>query len=177
MQLEQAAGAQSDSQSHMHSHQAASGDSRQPGLQSGIQSEQIAGGSSMPDGMVQQEGAHEAVLAAEDRSSCSMTLVEAAALAASSPGAIVRVPTSTTLSQADQIALRYQNQVGSPTALPNGIAQPEVQLHLILTLHALGAWCSTYTMLVLHHLGRGNAAARHWYGLGVWLSADGLGTA
>ncbi len=40
----------------------------------------------------------------------TMPLVEAAALGASSPGAVVRVPTSTALSQADQIALRYQYQ-------------------------------------------------------------------
>lgn len=39
-----------------------------------------------------------------------MLLVEAAALGAASPGAVVRVPTSTMLSQADQIALRYQHQ-------------------------------------------------------------------
>ena len=39
-----------------------------------------------------------------------MLVVEAAALGASSPGAVVRVPTSTVLSQADHIALRYQHQ-------------------------------------------------------------------
>lgn len=112
MQSEQTAGAQLNSQSHVHSQQAATGDS--------MQSEQTAGSSSMPDGMVQHESTHhESVLAAEDPSGCSMMLVEAAALAASSPGAIVRVPTSTMLSQADQIALRYQNQVSSPTAFPN----------------------------------------------------------
>ncbi len=43
----------------------------------------------------------------------TMPLVEAAALGASSPGAVVRVPTSTTLSQADQIALRYQHQASN----------------------------------------------------------------
>ena len=133
MQSEQAAGAQPHSQSYVHSGQAAGEDSMQSehavsirsgnavtmqsGLQSGMPSEKTAGSSSMPDGLVHQEGTyHEAGHAAADLDSCSMTLVEAAALAASSPGAVVHVPTSTTLSQADQIALRYQNQVRSPVA-------------------------------------------------------------
>ena len=46
----------------------------------------------------------------EESGQGEMLLVEAAALGAASPGAVVRVPTSTVLSQADQIALRYQHQ-------------------------------------------------------------------
>ena len=46
----------------------------------------------------------------EGQDDSSMSVVRAAALAASSPGAIVKVPTSAALSQADQIALRYQYQ-------------------------------------------------------------------
>lgn len=95
-------------------------------MHSGMQSWQAANSNSFPEvqteqdvttagtisGVVQQDGIQD-VHAVGDRSSSSMSLVEAAALAASSPGAVVRVPTSTTLSQADQIALRYQHQVGS----------------------------------------------------------------
>ena len=92
-------------------------------MQSGMQSWQAASGTSFPEvqpepcadsagiasSVVHQDGTQD-VHAAGDCSS-SMSLVEAAALAASLPGAVVRVPTSTTLSQADQIALRYQQQV------------------------------------------------------------------
>lgn len=46
-----------------------------------------------------------------------MLLVEAAALGAASPGAVVRVPTSSVLSQADQIALRYQHQARTWAAM------------------------------------------------------------
>ncbi|KAL0054000.1 hypothetical protein WJX82_002103 [Trebouxia sp. C0006] len=59
--------------------------------------------------MADQSHVYDEEEGADDRG--TMPLVEAAALGASSPGAIVRVPTSTTLSQADQIALRYQHQV------------------------------------------------------------------
>lgn len=126
MQSGQAAAVHTNWQSDDHPQQAAEGDSMQSqhaaSLQSGTQSEQMAGSSSsnLPDGTVQQEGTQQqGVHAAADTTSSSMTVVEAAALAASSAGAIVRVPTSTTLSQADQIALRYQHQVSSPIALPS----------------------------------------------------------
>ena len=96
-------------------------------MQSGMQSGQAASSNSFPDvkteqgvdragivsSVVRQDGTQD-VHAAGDSSSSSMSLVEAAALAASSPGAVVRVPTSTVLSQADQIALRYQHQVRQP---------------------------------------------------------------
>ena len=52
----------------------------------------------------------------EEAGQGQMLLVEAAALGAASPGAVVRVPTSTVLSQADQIALRYQHQARPCTA-------------------------------------------------------------
>ena len=56
-----------------------------------------------------QQG-HAGVADSEGQDDGSMSVVRAAALAASSPGAIVKVPTSAALSQADQIALRYQYQ-------------------------------------------------------------------
>ena len=52
----------------------------------------------------------------EEAGQGQMLLVEAAALGAASPGAVMRVPTSTVLSQADQIALRYQHQARPCTA-------------------------------------------------------------
>ncbi len=70
---------------------------------------------SMADQTAQHSHVRDEEEGADDRG--TMPLVEAAALGASSPGAVVRVPTSTTLSQADQIALRYQHQA-SDTVLP-----------------------------------------------------------
>lgn len=64
-----------------------------------ISQQQVA---EMPEGKGQSQN--------EDAGQGQMLLVEAAALGAASPGAVVRVPTSTVLSQADQIALRYQHQ-------------------------------------------------------------------
>ncbi|KAL0018450.1 hypothetical protein WJX77_012272 [Trebouxia sp. C0004] len=63
----------------------------------------------MANQTAQHRRVHDEEEGSDDRG--MMPLVEAAALGASSPGAVVRVPTSTTLSQADQIALRYQHQV------------------------------------------------------------------
>ena len=67
--------------------------------------------SSMADQTAQHSHVRDEEEGADDRG--TMPLVEAAALGASSPGAVVRVPTSTTLSQADQIALRYQHQASN----------------------------------------------------------------
>ena len=79
-----------------------------------MHSPQAASSSSMSTSMMQladiQPAAIQSANAADD-ASASMTPVEAAALGASSPGAVVRMPTSTALSQADQIALRYHHQV------------------------------------------------------------------
>jgi len=66
---------------------------------------------SMANQTAQHSHVHDEEEGADDRG--TMPLVEAAALGASSPGAVVRVPTSTTLSQADQIALRYQHQASN----------------------------------------------------------------
>ena len=63
----------------------------------------------MPTSMVQPVDTQPA--SAAEAAGTGMPLVEAAALGANSPGAVVHVPTSTVLSQADQIALRYQHQV------------------------------------------------------------------
>lgn len=105
---------QPDTQSDMQPEQAANMHLGMPSLQSassnsfsGVQTEQGAISS-----VVQQDGTQDGHAAGD--SSSSMSLVEAAALAASSPGAVVHVPTSTALSQADQIALRYQHQVRQP---------------------------------------------------------------
>ena len=112
-------------------------------VHAGMQSWQAASSNSFPDvqtgqgattagtisSVVQQDGTQE--VHAVGGSSSSMSLVEAVALAASSPGAVVRVPTSTTLSQADQIALRYQHQVRQPAVH----AQLGVKLLLCLLLY------------------------------------------
>ena len=98
-------------------------------MQSGMQTWQAASSTSLPEvqpergadtagimsSVVHQDGTQD--VHAAGGCSSSMSLVEAAALAASSPGAVVRVPTSTTLSQADQIALRYQHQVRQSAVL------------------------------------------------------------
>ncbi|DBB04488.1 TPA: hypothetical protein ACH3X1_012586 [Trebouxia sp. C0004] len=65
----------------------------------------------MANQTAQHRRVHDEEEGSDDRG--MMPLVEAAALGASSPGAVVRVPTSTTLSQADQIALRYQHQASN----------------------------------------------------------------
>lgn len=70
---------------------------------------------SMANQTAQPSHVHDEVEAADDTG--TMPLVEAAALGASSPGAVVRVPTTTTLSQADQIALRYQHQASKLSCL------------------------------------------------------------
>lgn len=69
---------------------------------------------SMANQTAQHSLVHDEEAGAGDRG--MMPLVEAAALGASSPGAVVRVPTTTTLSQADQIALRYQHQASNSLA-------------------------------------------------------------
>lgn len=129
VQPEEGAGMHMYSQPGMQSRQPA-GSSNWPDMQS----EQAvdSAGISLPSTTAQQGVQH----TAEDRHSSSMSLVEAAALAASSPGAVVRVPTSTTLSQADQIALRYQHQV-SKAALRSQAAV-KLLTDVLVTLHAPG---------------------------------------
>lgn len=100
-----------------------------------------------------------------DDSHNSMPLVEAAAIGASSPGAFVRVPTSTALSQADQIALRYHNQasnrINKPacfcTASRNRLHEQQnylgsLWLACLVIIHFITTSCTLQLVAVLMHL-------------------------
>lgn len=133
VQPEEAAGMHTYSQSGMQTRQPA-GSNNCPDMQS--EQAAVSTGISLPSSLGQQgDGQH--VHTAEDCNSSTMSLVEAAALAASSPGAVVRVPTSTTLSQADQIALRYQHQVSK--AAMHSQSAVNLATAVLVTLHAPGA--------------------------------------
>ena len=110
-----------------------------------VQSEQavVSMDISLPCNMGQQIDVH----TAENSNSSSMSVVEAAALAASSPGAVVRVPTSTTLSQADQIALRYQHQVSKAAMRLQSAVKSATAV--VVTLHASGVMLIS-SLHVLH---------------------------
>lgn len=84
----------------------------QPALGSESKSHLELGSGSMPQQSLQQSNG--LMPGPEEDEEQTLPLVEAAALGASALGAVVRVPTSTALSQADQIALRYQHQAGTP---------------------------------------------------------------
>lgn len=91
--------------------EALSGEPPALGSESNSHLELKLGSGSMPQQSLQQGNGLMPGL--EEDEGETLPLVEAAALGASAPGAVVRVPTSTGLSQADQIALRYQHQAST----------------------------------------------------------------
>lgn len=96
---------------------------------------------SMADQAAQQSHVYDEEEGADDRG--TMPLVEAAALGASLPGAVVRVPNSTTLSQADQIALRYQHQASNRV-------WPLACCHLAHVAQSQGPFSCSLSLFFLH---------------------------